>query len=211
MQVENEDIASKRILDIGCGYGWFLLNCLNFNPKSLVGTELDEKSLETANKFLSDSRLSLQVGSAINLPFDSNSFDTVTSWEVIEHIPINTEILMLKEVSRVLKFNGVFYLSTPNRSLICNSLDPAWWLIGHRHYSLSEIETLGSKAGLIIEKSVIKGGFWEMTSLLNMYFCKWILRRRPLLQEFFNKQLDKDFIDSSYGFTNIFIKFKKIS
>ena len=48
-----------------------------------------------------------------NLPFSNNSFDTIIFNEVFEHLRINL-IFTLSEILRVLKPNGVLFLSTPN-------------------------------------------------------------------------------------------------
>lgn len=71
----------------------------------------------------------------MELPFENESFDTVVCWEVIEHLPENSEHALFVEVNRVLKVGGAFSLSTPHDSLVSKLLDPAWWLMSHRHYS----------------------------------------------------------------------------
>ena len=51
------------------------------------------------------------VGDALNLPFGNDSFDTIISTEVLEHV--EKPWLMVKEIRRVLKPGGVCILSTP--------------------------------------------------------------------------------------------------
>jgi len=46
-------------------------------------------------------------------PFDDNSFDLVSAFEVIEHIPDDPRSV-LKEIKRVLKKGGHVYIGTPN-------------------------------------------------------------------------------------------------
>ena len=50
---------------------------------------------------------------AMQLEFDEASFDVVTAFEVIEHLPDFRRFL--GEVHRVLKLGGVFMVSTPNK------------------------------------------------------------------------------------------------
>jgi len=50
-------------------------------------------------------------GSALNLPFKSESFDTVLSTQVLEHVPEPKK--MLEEVYRVLKNGGCLILTAP--------------------------------------------------------------------------------------------------
>lgn len=206
--VSPRDIKDKNVLDIGCGYGWFEYLSLRLGVKRIVGTELTAEDLRTAKKYLIDSKVGFSVGSAILLPFKDAQFDTLVSWEVIEHIPKETEMKMFSEAARVLKPNGVFYLSTPHRSLISTALDPAFWLIGHRHYRPATLITIAKSTGFSLEEMTIRGGKWEVLWLLNLYISKWVFHRKPFREEWFNAALTNEYTHGE-GFTNIFFKFKK--
>lgn len=66
-------------------------------------------------------------GSALQLPFTNNSFDLIIIQDVIEHLTELTDFYT--EVKRVLKTNGVIYLSTPNRLSVFNFIsDPHFGL-----------------------------------------------------------------------------------
>lgn len=206
--VGNPDIKNKVVLDIGCGYGWYELNFINRGVKKVYATEVSEDDLTTIKKNIHNKRVVFGVADAIKLPFSKNSLDTVVSWEVLEHIPENTEEQMFAEVARVLKPGGAFYLSTPFNSWPSKLFDPAWWLIKHRHYSLEDLRKLAKGAHLKVDKVFSKGGFWEILYSLNMYFSKWILRRKPLLQNFFNKNLDLEY--KRGGLSTTYLKCTKI-
>jgi len=128
---------------------------------------------------------------------------------VIEHIPRKSENQMLQEVYRVLKPKGVFYLSTQNRSLWGNLGDPARWLIGHRHYSTKEITALAEVNGFQIQKLVLKGAFWEILAVNNLYFAKWVLHRQMLCKQRIIQMLEKEY-QKENGFAIIFSRLKKI-
>ncbi len=204
--VSKADMVNKSILDVGCGYGWFELACVNKKCFKVVGIEPSEKDLLTARKNIKNPQIKFIKGSALSLPFNDNQFDTVVSWEVIEHIPQKTERQMFKEISRVLKPNGTFYLSTPNKSFFSNVFDPAWWLTGHRHYSLKKIKEIGKKSNFKITDSIIKGAWWEIFYVLNLYISKWIFRRDQFFVNYFNKKVDQEF-KNKIGFTTVFCKF----
>jgi ubiquinone/menaquinone biosynthesis C-methylase UbiE len=206
--VDDVDLKDKMVLDIGCGYGWCELNFLERGIRRIVGIEVAEKDLDTIRKSISNDRLELRVSSATSLPFKANSFDTVVSWEVIEHIPSGSEKSMFSEVARVMKPGGVFYLSTPHHSFFTNILDPAWWLAGHRHYSREGLEQLARFSSLNTEAVTIKGGWWSLFFILNMYISKWIFRRKPILETLFTEKTHVEYTDNN-GFANIFIKFRK--
>lgn len=202
--VNKKDITRKKVLNIGCGYGWFELWSLKQKVGEIVGIEIDDESLSAA-RTISDPRVHFRIGSAIKLPFKDNSFDTVVSWEVLEHIPKNTEPEMFSEVNRVLKNNGTFYLSTPHRSLVTCTMDPAWWLIDHRHYSLKDIRHLAKQSQFTVNKIILRGKWYEIFFMLNLYFSKWVLRRAPLFDKAFINLVDKDYKETA-GFTTIFAR-----
>jgi len=204
--VDNFDIQNKNILDIGCGYGWCEINFFKRGAQKITGIEITEKDLKTIKKHVEHIQLELKVAEATNLPFKNETFDTIVSWEVIEHIPKNTEALMFLEIYRVLKTDGCLYLSTPNKTFFSNLLDPAWYF-GHRHYTKERLINLAKKNKFTLIKEDTKGSWWVCLSLLNMYISKWIFRRNGFLRDFFKKK--EQFEYNTHGFVNLFLKFKK--
>lgn len=203
--VNSSDLVGRNVLDIGCGNGWFELCSLARGVEAITGVDISETDLRTARTHVRDARASFHVGSAIALPFDNASFDTVVSWEVLEHIPKGTEPQMFQEVRRVLRPGGVFYLSTPQATVIGNALDPAWWLIGHRHYTKRALGRLAEQARFRVEVIRSVGGAWTIATVLNMYIAKWIFRRPIFMQKMFNERMDAEFRKAS-GFSNLFLK-----
>ncbi|MFA5184160.1 MAG: class I SAM-dependent methyltransferase [Patescibacteria group bacterium] len=206
--INDQDIINKNILDIGCGYGWLEFNMLRKCFSGITGIEISEKDLKTAKDCIRSDKVFFKIGSAIDIPFGNNRFDTVVSFEVIEHIPKNTEKQMFKEVNRVLIDNGYFYLSTPYNSLFSIMFDPAWYF-GHRHYSTKFIKKIAGENGFEVKEIINNGGFWTIFGAINMYIAKWIFRRKPFFDNFMNIMADKEYSKKS-GVANIFIKMKKV-
>lgn len=106
----------QKLLDIGCGYGAFVLE----NRKAGVeayGLEIADFEVEIAEKraaaTLGSSKDKIfTLGSAYELPFPDKSFDVITLWEVIEHIEKLEPVI--KEVNRVLKPGGKAFIVCPN-------------------------------------------------------------------------------------------------
>lgn len=103
----------KRILEIGCGsgYGAYYLSHL---AKEVVAIDMDPAVIEQAPRLFRRPNLSYRLEQGTRLPFPDASFDCVASFQVIEHIPEPQLPQYLGEISRVLKPDGVFVVSTLN-------------------------------------------------------------------------------------------------
>lgn len=106
-------VAGKDVLDVACGegYGSRLISTV---ARSTTGVDISGEAIEHARAAYRDSRnLEFQVGSATQLPLENASFDVVVSFETIEHLEGQQQ--MLAEIRRVLRPEGVLVISSPNR------------------------------------------------------------------------------------------------
>jgi SAM-dependent methyltransferase len=207
--VDRGDVRDKTVLDIGCGYGFFELFAAKNGVRQITGIDMTPDDLATAARHVQFPNVAFRQGSAIEIPLENGSCDTVVSWEVIEHIPQNTEPIMFREVSRVLRPDGVFYLSTPNRTLRSILGDPTYWLINHRHYSLQYFEKLAPQLGFRVMKHAVKAGLGEILDAWNLYVSKWIFRRDRFLKSRSQALTDYDYARAR-GFNTLFMKFQKV-
>jgi ubiquinone/menaquinone biosynthesis C-methylase UbiE len=108
------DLCAKAtsILDFGCGSGNLALATANKYPtKQITALDIGKRAQELfASHHLSN--LQFQKGSVLSNPLPSGTFDLVISRFVIEHVVYPD--LMLKEVFRLLKPNGVLFLVYPH-------------------------------------------------------------------------------------------------
>lgn len=190
--VAEQDLKGRDVLDIGCGFGWFELFALARGVHTIAGIEITGRDLETARANVRASNVQFQVASATKLPFADDSFDTVVCWEVLEHIPAGTEPQAFHEIARVLRPEGHLYLSTPHASLSARVFDPAWWLVGHRHYATCDLERLAMDADLSVDWLEVRGGPVLIASILNLYVAKWAFRRAPFFERFVNQRVDAE-------------------
>ena len=97
-------------LDIGCGSGTFLSI---LNNKFSAGIDVSEKQINYANKNHStETKKFLKFNKVI--PFQDNSFDSVSMIELIEHLSNDEIIILFQQIYRVLKKGGKIYITTPN-------------------------------------------------------------------------------------------------
>jgi ubiquinone/menaquinone biosynthesis C-methylase UbiE len=205
--VELDDCADRDVLDIGCGFGWFELVALDRGATSITGLEPSDSDLATARRSIDDERVTFRVGSATELPFADASFDTVVCWEVLEHLPKSSEQRAFDEISRVLRPGGVLYLSTPHAAPVATALDPARWLIGHRHYTRAQLRSYASAAGFDVVRLELRGRWWEMAQTLDLYVAKWLFRRRPFFDTAITHRVDAEW--QRPGFSNVFLRARK--
>ena len=108
-----ELVRDKQVLDIASGEGYGSASLSKF-ACSVVGVDIDSKSVEYANQKYGDRpNLEFVVGACEAIPLPSQSVDIVTSFETIEHHNKHEE--MMQEIKRVLKPGGLVIISSPNR------------------------------------------------------------------------------------------------
>ena len=104
--------SGKIVLDTGCGVGYgslYLAEC----ARGVVGVDNDPATIQYARSRYCGDNTHYVVGDCQSLPFPRESFQVVTSFELIEHLP--DADAYLAEVLRVLEPKGLFLVSTPNR------------------------------------------------------------------------------------------------
>lgn len=87
-----------KVLEIGCGVGRLL-------KPGYYGIDVSQNMLDIAIKRRPESTIKLTTG---DIPFDSNSFDTVFSFLVFQHLKIDEITTYIHEAYRVLKPHGIF-------------------------------------------------------------------------------------------------------
>ncbi len=165
--INNLEIKDKdKLLDIGCGDGFYLYLTSRLNKKlKLIGTDFDKRALESAKKNLP--KVKLVTGDLMKgLPFKDNFFDKIVMSEVAEHLP--SDLIGLKEVFRILKPGGVLLISVPHKNYpflwdplnkICEiffgyHIKSGYWAgIWNQHirlYSERELLNLLKKTGFVV-------------------------------------------------------------
>jgi 2-polyprenyl-3-methyl-5-hydroxy-6-metoxy-1,4-benzoquinol methylase len=132
-----------KLLDIGAGTGDFLTVARKDNW-NVTGIEPNEKAKSIAEKkgvsFADDVKT-----------LDNNSFDVITMWHVLEHVPNLEEYI--SELKRLIKPNGIIIIAVPNfKSFDANYYKEYWaafdvprhlW-----HFSKTAIQKLFAKQDL---------------------------------------------------------------
>ena len=124
-------VTQKDVLDLACGEGYgssFMANV----AQSVVGVDISEEAVQHASTKYIKSNLNFQQGSATALNFADATFDVVVSFETIEHLAEQAE--MLAEIRRVLRPNGLLIISSPNRPIYSEESGE------HNEYHVKELD-----------------------------------------------------------------------
>jgi len=110
-----EFIKDKRGLDLGCGegYGSFMLS---EEAEEIIGIDIDEVIIRHASTKYIRENLRFIRGSITDIPIKGEKgFDVITCFETIEHIVDHHKLM--KEVKGLIKDEGIFIISSPNKYL----------------------------------------------------------------------------------------------
>jgi ubiquinone/menaquinone biosynthesis C-methylase UbiE len=102
------------LLDVGCGT-CFYFPLLAKHAERLTGVDLCIPMLDVAQELITAKGLTnceVRQSSALELPFEDNSFDVVHSWDFLHHVPDVRKAV--SEVSRVLRPGGRYIAVEPN-------------------------------------------------------------------------------------------------
>ena len=107
-------VKNKIVIDVSAGVGYGS-NCISrAGAQHVLGIDLARRPLRFAQGAYKQPNLNFTLGNGLTLPVADDSIEVVTSFETIEHIPIQQQESFVAEISRVLKPGGLFLCSTPN-------------------------------------------------------------------------------------------------
>ena len=98
-----------RVLDVGCGYGYFLASCRNNYGYDVQGLDISGWAAQHAAEKLG---LSITVGEMDEVKLEPHNFDVITMWHFLEHMPNPREAIV--KVSGWLKKDGILVIDVPN-------------------------------------------------------------------------------------------------
>lgn len=111
------DVSGKRVLDVGCGSGVFIVE-LAKRGAYVVGIDYSDKMLEEAKRQLNyfkipSSKYTLKNADATKLPFKNGEFDVILATGLTDYLSDEQDKLFIREAKRVLAKNGKLIVSFP--------------------------------------------------------------------------------------------------
>jgi len=171
----------KVILDLACGEGYGT-NILAHEAKKVIGIDISQETVNFAKGKYAHINLEFILGNGREIPVEGKEiFDLICSFETLEHLNEDDQVLMINEFERLLKPDGLLIISTPNHHYTHNILkydNPHHYkelgfnefgellsakfsyraFFGQRNYFSNQIAKLDEMKCSYIETVLIKGG-----------------------------------------------------
>lgn len=168
----------ESVLDIGCGEG--VLSCLLAQiGVHVTGVDISEPNIAAAQALARrlgvEDRTTFLLGDAENVPFPDNSFDTVISCHVLEHLPDFDK--GLREVRRVTRSCAIIALPTIlNLCSLVQAGQGSFWEFSRKSLlalPLGFFRALGKLLGEGVDE-----GYMGQAELTHIWRWPWVIRRR---------------------------------
>jgi 2-polyprenyl-3-methyl-5-hydroxy-6-metoxy-1,4-benzoquinol methylase len=179
--------CSGRLLDMGCGLGFFPKAVASRAGWEVYGCEISPAAVRYAREALGLNNVICSRLEEVDLP--NNYFNIITMWDVFEHIPRPDPLL--KRCHTLLREGGIVFMRIPNISIqlfrarlirLLRGMQPGVAYLQARdhahHYSMSSIQRLLQRNGFSRTEFVhlhpiqsVSGGKGELLSgVKNVWF-----------------------------------------
>ncbi len=151
-------VATDRdVLDLGCNTGYGTVRIAAVAGR-VVGADVSSRAIDAARARPDGGHVAWVVIDGEHLPFEADSFDLVTSFQVIEHL--DDPVPWLREIARVLRVGGIAILTTPNAAIRLDAGMTPWNRFHVHEYRAAE---LGGLLGRVFPSVQVRGLFGTPT------------------------------------------------
>ncbi|WP_246072213.1 class I SAM-dependent methyltransferase [Catenovulum sediminis] len=142
-------LESKIVLDLACGIGYGSKIIAQSTKSRVTAVDIDLGAIQYAKEYFAHENVDFICKDALKLDIDENSVDAITSFETIEHIDFDRQLLIL--FYKWLKPEGTLICSTPNESVM--PFNKAQFKYHVKHYTVPEITALVESVGFVVTET----------------------------------------------------------
>ncbi|QOV11666.1 class I SAM-dependent methyltransferase [Viridibacillus arvi] len=150
------DLQNKRVLDLGCGFGWHCRFAREQQASSVIGVDLSEKMLEKAREKTDDPSITYIQESIEDIQFSDAQFDVVISSLAFHYI--QSFDIICQKVYDYLEDGGAFVFSVEHPIFTSRS-EQDWYVDekGNRlHWPVDNYQFEGLRETSFLNESVQK-------------------------------------------------------
>jgi len=118
------EFVDKRVLDLGCGYGWHCRHAVKNGARAVVGIDLSEKMIDKARQLTTDACVTYQLSAIEDFVAEAGSFDVVLSSLALHYVGSLDSVC--RKVYHLLAPGGVFVFSVEHP--VFTSADAREWI-----------------------------------------------------------------------------------
>ncbi|MYL43500.1 class I SAM-dependent methyltransferase [Virgibacillus salexigens] len=150
------NMREKRVLDLGCGFGWHCRYAKEQGARAVVGVDISERMLERAREETKHHSITYKRTAIEDIEFAPDSFDIVISSLAFHYV--KTIDVVFYKVFQLLKRGGAFVFSVEHPIFTSQSAQD-WYYDsdGNRlHWPVDNYQTEGIRHTMFLTENVEK-------------------------------------------------------
>lgn len=150
------DFRGKKVLDLGCGFGWHCQYAAEKGAVSVVGIDISEKMLEQARQKTKYNQISYQCMAIEDFAFAEQSFDIIISSLALHYIASFAEVC--QKIASALTLGGYFVFSLEHPIFTAEGTQDWYYgADGNRlHWPVDHYFSEGKRQAVFLGEPVIK-------------------------------------------------------
>lgn len=150
------DLRDKKVLDLGCGFGWHCRYASEQQAHSVVGVDLSENMLERARAMTDDEKIKYRRLAIEDIDFAKGEFDVVISSLALHYV--EQFAILSQKIHHCLAPGGTFVLSVEHP--VFTALASQDWYYGPQgerlHWPVDNYHDESSRQARFLDNDVIK-------------------------------------------------------
>ncbi|WP_409342517.1 class I SAM-dependent methyltransferase [Paenibacillus sp. MBLB4367] len=150
------ELRDKRVLDLGCGFGWHCRYAREQQARSVVGIDLSENMIARARAYTDDPAIEYRKLAIEDIDFTAEAFDVVISSLALHYIERFDAVC--RKVHHCLAPGGTFVLSVEHP--IFTALSAQDWYYGPQgerlHWPVDNYQNEGPRQARFLDNDVVK-------------------------------------------------------
>lgn len=150
------DFTGKRVLDLGCGFGWHCIYAVEHGAAFVTGIDISEKMLEEARKRNSSPLIEYKCMAIEDFNFQPNSYDIVISSLTFHYLESFDNICC--KINTALTIGGYFVFSVEHPIFTAYG-NQDWYYdqIGNRiHWPVDQYFIEGKRTAIFLGEEITK-------------------------------------------------------